>query len=278
NGPPVWVNVTTGLSTQTSDDREFETYIWHDWSARELTKARALTLAVFTTLLEMTARSKVLSNWSSSLIDAEPPVLQTTPQPMLNRSATASAKSNRSADKSDRRVSPKSADKKTDENWLKHKNRDNMKSKTRSETPVKSGITLRPNRAAEVIQSPDKPNTVQKDKQLDNNLNTFSTKLRKHSNNSNGNSETANEVTTNAAKQAVRGTKSNAKEVKINVMESDESMEEMDVSDDNGICINKDCNQEINKFYIFEGKFCSSVCAVRQWTQNFHNNWGQKKT
>jgi hypothetical protein len=65
-------------------------------------------------------------------------------------------------------------------------------------------------------------------------------------------------------------------EQKVNESE-DNVMEVEDNPNDNQlICIRKDCDKRVHKFFIFENKFCSSDCAVAQWTDDFHRTWGQK--
>jgi hypothetical protein len=66
--------------------------------------------------------------------------------------------------------------------------------------------------------------------------------------------------------------------VEKKVNESEDNVMEVDdnPNDNQLICIRKDCNKRVHKFYIFENKFCSSDCAVAQWTDDFHRTWGQK--
>ena len=60
------------------------------------------------------------------------------------------------------------------------------------------------------------------------------------------------------------------------VTEDEVQMMEVDSTTPGLICIRPDCNNEINRFYIFENKFCSTACAITQWTDDFRSHWSQK--
>jgi hypothetical protein len=65
-------------------------------------------------------------------------------------------------------------------------------------------------------------------------------------------------------------------EQKVNQSEDNVMEVEDNLNDNQLICIRKDCNKRVHKFFIFENKFCSSDCAIAQWTDDFHKTWGQK--
>ena len=59
----------------------------------------------------------------------------------------------------------------------------------------------------------------------------------------------------------------------------EETAEPMQVSvKAEGLCIVSDCKAKVNPFHMFEGHFCSAKCAIKQWTDDFHNHWGLKNS
>ncbi|CAG2165622.1 unnamed protein product [Oppiella nova] len=224
--------------------------------------------------LKVSARSKVLSNWSSSLIYSGSPLLETSGR---HHSSNRSVKHMRSNRLSDRRETPLAANKyteiKTKENLKYHSNstttkdqiKDQIKPKTRTHSPHKthSSISLRTSRLD------DKQN----DMKLRNGV--------KSGANSGDMSEESDPTP-----PVVKASKSVAKEPKKTEMRNEpkvpesgvESMDAMATDDNHRLCVREGCDRRINEFYLFEDKFCSSVCAVTQWTQDFRNTWGQQKS
>lgn len=236
----------------------------------------------------MSARSKVMANWTTSwqTLSKESPII-----PSIDVSNKSKLKANKNDKKlitkeNSQQVLNNSKTKKSIDSEINNKKKDNQKDIGIKDKPInekridsqKHSI----NERKDVINETKCPN----DKSL------IYSKLRKRKipqiqyfsktdeKSINNNCIKDKNIETTESKPIDEDLEKSEINVKVEkkVNESEDNVMEVDdnPNDNQLICIRKDCNKRVHKFYIFENKFCSSDCAVAQWTDDFHRTWGQK--
>ncbi|XP_054160741.1 uncharacterized protein LOC128958817 isoform X2 [Oppia nitens] len=223
-------------------------------------------------LLDLSARSKVMSNWTSSLVDSESP-------DVVDQQMKSTHKS--SHNRLNRRSICDSPIK--DNNSLKVLSNNNSRHLTKTDdshelTKIKNKSIVDQN----INHSLHEPNEETKSEIL--------RKLRKHRfsanyYSNNGAPEVSSKVISNDNNDSKSANKVIDKQITNEMIEIkdnlsantrvDQIIANEEQSDDIECCFVNNCNQKVSTFHLFDNKFCSSRCAVYQWTLDFHKTFGQ---